>query len=143
MSKDNRRNNHLTEGWLDEPGNADLEKFAQRLASSLPDLPAGADERIRRRLREAELAKRPTRTTWLSIGIAVVAVAAVIVLAIGPLSHWTGGGQAPRATVEDHFTVRLHTSPETLPSEPLVATDRYQSLMEPQAVAEGSPKSGQ
>jgi ferric-dicitrate binding protein FerR (iron transport regulator) len=123
------RPHDLSEGWPPDPENAELQRFAEELQRSLPQLPEEALQRVGERLL-AEATRRPPRLRWR---IAGAAAAAALLLALG----WGVGVlmYRPPAAVPDGPGVaetflldRPDPAGSQPPTRPLVRLDDNQSL---------------
>ena len=129
--------NDLTDGWPDDPGNADLARFGADLRASLPALPDEALARVEQKLARERKAIRRRRAVLVGVGIAA---ALLLSAAVGwrlwstsapaptPEPPRTAKEDAPAERVDDRMTVQFAPAQVETPERPLVPVERYQSL---------------
>ncbi|MEZ0266122.1 MAG: hypothetical protein ACAI43_15440, partial [Phycisphaerae bacterium] len=116
----------LTDGWPDDPANAELARLASDLFASRPQLPPLALDRIQVRMRQ-EVVRVARRRRVATVAAVLVAAAA---LAIGlPYAFRTRPTQpapagpttsAPDVPIQDQFKVTLPTATPKAPERPLI-----------------------
>lgn len=138
---------NLTEGWPDEPGNAELAKFAARIRSSRPALSRQAMARIGRAMRRAMDAKsRRSSRRWPTYPAYVLSAAAAALLAVGVYLYFRAAWQRPSFPPEeappaarakegaqaggvlDTYRVRFASLPVSPPDRPLLRLEDYRTL---------------
>lgn len=120
----------LTEGWPNDPENADLARFAEELQRSLPQLPDAALQRIERRLtHEADRLPR-RRWPWLRLGVVAAGILLLALAWTAPRLLVRPPGVAPSEDwVVDSFPMELARPPAAIaPERPLVRLNENQSL---------------
>jgi hypothetical protein len=127
--------NELTDGWPAGPDQADVEVFAQSLASKLPQLSDDALRHIEATMREELTSQR--RRRWrkrIALAGAMAASIGVGVLLLRPndrtLPSAPNSPSGPSvAAVHDTYRVPVLVLPApATPEKPLIAVDSYQGL---------------
>jgi hypothetical protein len=126
----------LTEGWPDDPQNAELARFARELAAARQELAPDAMARVEQRLQRELTARRPRRALF---AIAAVAAAAVL-LGVGaylylmppatPVEPIPVVAQPVSADlVRDQYVIEFRAPPAAVQVErSLVRIDQHRSL---------------
>lgn len=124
----------LTEGWPDEPGNAELARFAQELRSSRPALPEESLAWVGQTIQE-ELAARPRRPrrslayAGLAAGLLLVGLGYLLFFRPAPPPGPVVEPPRRPERIEDRYPVELAAPPLPAPPErALVRLDDYRSL---------------
>ena len=150
--QDRTPGDHLTEGWPDDPANADLAAFAREFRHARPSLSKPAMDRISRAFRSELHAPTPVRTPFFTYRRWAAAAAAGVVLAAGAWAAWewqagqdrltvvTSGGNAGQiggpatsgSPVRDTYLVSTAAVPRlAAPERPLVPLAEYGGLVNP------------
>ncbi len=137
------RGDDLTDGWPDEPANAELQALGRRLREERPSLSPEALARVERRMRREMAPARVRVVRWF----VRLAAAAVFLVAVGLARHWLHrqvGDGAPRtdgpkarARVRDTYELPLAAPRVRPPAGPLVKLADYESLYEEVRLAKG------
>ncbi|HYE20493.1 MAG TPA: hypothetical protein VEA69_18745 [Tepidisphaeraceae bacterium] len=116
----------LTDGWPDDPANADLARLASDLFASRPHLPQLALDRIQVRMRQEAVRVARRRRVATVAAILIAAAALAIGLPYAFRTHPTPPAPAeptasvPDVPIQDQFKVTLPTANPKAPHRPLI-----------------------
>jgi hypothetical protein len=120
--------NFETEGWPDDPANAELLQLAQQLPDAAPPLPVDALARVREQM-QSEMGRTQRRRRFaFGIGMAAAILFAIIgYFTSYPSRNSSNAPDARRRSIEDRIVVAVGDAGNA-GGKPLIPLDEYRSL---------------